>query len=100
MSTSYDPSSAGDGTDGRGRATAARDEHDTRLDPGTADRHTVVAREKDAYGGIKVGSAFFGWLTATGTRCCSPPCSPRPARPSGCSTGTSVTAATSQAEGP
>ncbi len=67
MSTSYDPSSAGDGTDGRGRATAARDEHDTRLDPGTADRHTVVAREKDAYGGIKVGSAFFGWLTATGT---------------------------------
>ena len=48
-------------------ATAGRDEHDTRVDPGTADRHTVVARQKDAYGGIKVGSAFFGWLTATGT---------------------------------
>ena len=30
------------------------------------DRHEVVAREKDAYGGIKFGSAFFGWLTATG----------------------------------
>jgi hypothetical protein len=30
-------------------------------------RQTVVAREKDQFGGIKVGSAFFGWLTATGT---------------------------------
>ena len=25
------------------------------------------AREKEQYGGIKLGSAFFGWLTATGT---------------------------------
>ncbi|WP_208012549.1 hypothetical protein [Cellulomonas shaoxiangyii] len=31
------------------------------------DRESVVAREKDEYGGIKFGSAFFGWLTATGT---------------------------------
>ncbi len=31
------------------------------------DRHSVVNREKEQYGGIKVGSAFFGWLTATGT---------------------------------
>ncbi|MFC8615425.1 hypothetical protein ACFT9M_03245 [Micromonospora purpureochromogenes] len=31
------------------------------------DRHTVVSREKQRYGGIKWGSAFFGWLTATGT---------------------------------
>jgi len=30
------------------------------------DRREVVAREKDRYGGIKIGSAFFGWLTATG----------------------------------
>lgn len=29
-------------------------------------RHIVVAREKEQFGGIKVGSAFFGWLTATG----------------------------------
>src|SRR3954470_14878440 len=64
MSTSYEPSSAGDGADDRGRDGAGGgDERDTRLD----DRHTVVAREKDAYGGIKVGSAFLGWLTATGT---------------------------------
>lgn len=32
-----------------------------------SDRHAVVGREKDRYGGIKWGSAFFGWLTATGT---------------------------------
>lgn len=31
------------------------------------DRRTVVSREKESYGGIKWGSAFFGWLTATGT---------------------------------
>jgi hypothetical protein len=32
-----------------------------------SDRHSVVSREKERYGGIKWGSAFFGWLTATGT---------------------------------
>jgi hypothetical protein len=32
----------------------------------TPDRATVVARQKERFGGIKVGSAFFGWLTATG----------------------------------
>lgn len=31
------------------------------------DRASVVAREKEAFGGVKVGCAFFGWLTATGT---------------------------------
>jgi hypothetical protein len=30
------------------------------------DRSSVVGREKEALGGVKVGSAFFGWLTATG----------------------------------
>jgi hypothetical protein len=34
-------------------------------DPKAA-RQTVVAREKEQFGGIKVGAAFFGWLTATG----------------------------------
>src|SRR5687768_7626034 len=29
-------------------------------------RHDVVAREKEEFGGFKFGSAFFGWLTATG----------------------------------
>ena len=26
----------------------------------------MVARQKERFGGIKAGSAFFGWLTATG----------------------------------
>jgi hypothetical protein len=30
-------------------------------------RQDVVAKEKEQFGGVKVGSAFFGWLTATGT---------------------------------
>ncbi len=34
---------------------------------GTAtDRASVRAREKDAFGGMKFGSAFFGWLTSIG----------------------------------
>jgi hypothetical protein len=33
----------------------------------TPDRKDVVAREKEEHGGIKWGSAFFGWLTAAGT---------------------------------
>ena len=30
------------------------------------DRAAVVEREREALGGVKVGSAFFGWLAATG----------------------------------
>ena len=36
------------------------------VNPNLTDRETAVAREKEQFGGIKVGSAFFGWLTATG----------------------------------
>lgn len=35
-------------------------------DPNVTDRQTAVARQKEQFGGIKVGSAFFGWLAATG----------------------------------
>ncbi|GAA1767645.1 hypothetical protein GCM10009712_14790 [Pseudarthrobacter sulfonivorans] len=35
-------------------------------DPHLTDRQTAVAREKEQFGGVKVGSAFFGWLAATG----------------------------------
>lgn len=31
------------------------------------DRRAVVAAERERFGGVKVGSAFFGWLTAVGT---------------------------------
>lgn len=48
-----------------GRDTGAR-----RLDPDDArrgeSRKSIVDREKEEHGGIKIGSAFFGWLTATG----------------------------------
>ncbi len=30
----------------------------------TLDRNTIVTRVR--FGGVKIGSAFFGWLTATG----------------------------------
>jgi hypothetical protein len=55
------------------RATAAYAERDyvpaaaaPAVNPNLTDRQTAVAREKEQFGGIKVGSAFFGWLTATG----------------------------------
>ncbi|WAB83389.1 hypothetical protein OVN20_10000 [Microcella daejeonensis] len=35
-------------------------------DPRTVQRE-VIAREKEAFGGIQWGSAFFGWLTSVGT---------------------------------
>ena len=31
------------------------------------DRREVVSRERDVFGGMKFGSCFFGWLTASGT---------------------------------
>jgi hypothetical protein len=34
--------------------------------PVVTDRASIVARQRERFGGIKVGSAFFGWLTATG----------------------------------
>lgn len=30
------------------------------------DRESVLARERDGFGGIKFGATFFGWLAATG----------------------------------
>lgn len=40
---------------------------DTRsADDRSRDRGSVVEREEEEYGGVKIGSAFFGWLTATG----------------------------------
>src|SRR5690242_19419017 len=33
----------------------------------TSNPGTVLARQKERFGGMKAGSAFFGWLTATGT---------------------------------
>mgnify|MGYP006920613136 CR=1 FL=1 len=32
-----------------------------------SDRHDLVGRQAEAFGGMKFGSCFFGWLTASGT---------------------------------
>ena len=40
------------------------DDPDLRRTPGP-DADELAHRQKEAYGGIKIGSAFFGWLTAT-----------------------------------
>jgi hypothetical protein len=36
-------------------------------DTAVVDRRDVVTRQKDVFGGMKFGSCFFGWLTASGT---------------------------------
>src|SRR6188508_1195153 len=43
---------------------AAATANDTTAVP---DRRDVVGRQKDVFGGMKFGSCFFGWLTASGT---------------------------------
>jgi hypothetical protein len=43
------------------------DSTDRALSSGGPGRREVVAQQKEQFGGIKWGSAFFGWLTATGT---------------------------------
>ncbi len=93
MSTSFDPPPTGDGRDG---AHATAPDGDTRVETVMPDRHDVVAREKEAYGGVKVGSAFFGWLTATGTAVLLTALVAAAGAAVGLSRGTSVDQATSQ----
>lgn len=50
------------GSSGPDTSTAA-----VAADRGPTQREAVVDREKAEFGGFKWGSAFFGWLTATGT---------------------------------
>jgi len=45
---------------------SSTDEKNKPADSGHS-RRGVFMREKEEYGGVKVGLAFFGWLTATGT---------------------------------
>ena len=37
------------------------------VEPTSSLREDAVERERERFGGVKVGSAFFGWLTAMGT---------------------------------
>ena len=43
----------------------ARTEHAAPADP-VVEHDATIAREHDAYGGVKIGAAFFGWLVAVG----------------------------------
>jgi amino acid transporter len=65
VSTSYQ------GSDDSDSGTVRQQDPATPVAPSSAStparrRKDVVAKEKDEYGGIKWGSAFFGWLTAVG----------------------------------
>lgn len=71
-----DRSTARDRTDGAPTGHDRVDHHDRteqmsvvtdRREPTTVGRREVVAAQKERFGGIKWGSAFFGWLTATGS---------------------------------
>jgi uncharacterized membrane protein len=53
--------------DSRDPREAGVDTGSVRADRSRTTRQEVVAREKSEFGGFKFGSAFFGWLTATGT---------------------------------
>jgi len=69
--TSPAGNSAGDREDPAVRTTGRDNDVDRtgqvdRVAPGIG-RAEVVRRQREAYGGIKFGSCFFGWLTATGT---------------------------------
>lgn len=49
------------------RSSPNRADGSVPVDPHHAShREEVIEREKEQFGGIKFGSAFFGWLTATG----------------------------------
>ena len=43
------------------------DAWDEVVDPSPLTTEELVERQRERFGGVKVGSAFFGWLTATGT---------------------------------
>jgi len=62
----YDTGSTDYDDDTRAYAVPPTAEPALVVDPNAATRETVAAREKEQFGGIKIGSAFFGWLAATG----------------------------------
>ncbi|MCC9197282.1 hypothetical protein QNO08_16720 [Arthrobacter sp. zg-Y820] len=55
------PNPAGTGQPSRNAGSTNR-RHDA-----AESREQIVGREKDEFGGVKIGSAFFGWLAAAGT---------------------------------
>src|SRR5829696_5725184 len=62
MSANFEAGAAGGGPVQDRRPADVRSSY-----PAGEARDDVVARERARYGGMKFGSAFFGWLTAVGT---------------------------------
>jgi len=98
MSTSYQPPAdrPDQQTSGEHRPQRSGDAS-SEHGPVGVDRHQVLAREKDAHGGVKIGSAFFGWLTATGTAVLLTALVAAAGTAVGVATNTAVGQATSQA---
>jgi len=61
------------------------------------DRAAVVDAQKERFGGVKIGSAFFGWLTATGMALLLTALAAGTGAAVGVATNTDVGAATNQA---
>ena len=53
--------------DGHDDNTKDRRDRNKHRDVDQDNRDHLLEKEKEEFGGIKIGSAFFGWLTATGT---------------------------------
>lgn len=90
-----------DASTSEGRHTADRrgDQWDP---PYAADAHfptreDVLAAEREQFGGMKIGAAFFGWLTATGTALLLTALLAAAGTAAGVATGTTVDEATSRA---
>jgi hypothetical protein len=66
MSTSYQGPDSRDGATANDQDIVAPASPSPSASSAVRRRKDVVAEEKDQYGGIKWGSAFFGWLTAVG----------------------------------
>ena len=46
---------------------ARPDDWEEFIEPSRLATEAIIERQRERFGGVKVGSAFFGWLTATGT---------------------------------
>ncbi len=75
------------------------DRHDrAHLDAVPRTRQEATDRQRERFGGMKLGSAFFGWLTATGAAVLLTALVVAVGAAVGVSTGTSLSDATNQAQ--
>ncbi len=54
------------GPDAHPARSTSTDHHPVATEEPARDRRSVLARQKEEHGGVKIGSAFFGFLTAAG----------------------------------